>query len=221
MNERRDTFLIEIYKQMFNDINRHILVVWQSIGVLVGAFAVLSLVEKKVISLDVATSIIVLLCAWLFAHIFDASYWYNRNLVIIANIERQFLGEKDLGEIHYYFGKHRRKNKMIWHLRIQCALGLGLALIILAVHFYHQVLPGLALDISQFDPIRALPYLVAISSLIYCGFVKRNRDASYAEFVTNSPGIEVATHRYQLWCWPRTNLAHVTVDACPAGYIQG
>jgi hypothetical protein len=35
------------------------------------------------------------------------SYWYNRNLVIIANIERQFLGRK---EIHYYFGKHRKKS---------------------------------------------------------------------------------------------------------------
>jgi len=193
MSDRRDTFLIEVYKQMFNDINRHILVVWQSVGVLVGAFAVLSLVEKKVISLDVASSIIVLLCAWLFAHVFDASYWYNRNLVIIANIERQFLLQKDLGEIHYYFGKHRRDNKMIWHLRIQCALGTGLALIILAVHFYYQVIPGLNLAMSQFDPIRALPYLVAIVSVIYCASVKRNRDASYAEFLTNSPGIPVST----------------------------
>src|SRR3546814_2866580 len=43
------------------------------------------------ISLDVAASLIILLCAWLYAHMLDAAYWYNRNLVIIANIERQFL----------------------------------------------------------------------------------------------------------------------------------
>jgi hypothetical protein len=196
MSDRRDTFLIEIYKQMFNDINRHILVVWQSVGVLVGAFAVLSLVEKKVISLDVATAIIVLLCAWLFAHIFDASYWYNRNLVIIANIERQFLLQKDLGDIHYYFGKHRLKNKMIEHLRIQCALGLGLTGIILSVHFYYQVLPGVGLKFSQFDPLRALPYVVAIASVIYCASVKKNRRASYDEFVKNSPGIDISTIGY-------------------------
>ena len=53
------------------------------------------------------------------ANLIDSSYWYNRNLVIIANIERQFLELKDLKEIHYYFGAHRPKNKMITHLKVQ------------------------------------------------------------------------------------------------------
>jgi hypothetical protein len=65
--------------------------------------------------------------AWLFANLYDASYWYNRNLVIIANIERQFPGHDNLKEIHYYFGKHRKKSAMITHLKIQYALGLGIA----------------------------------------------------------------------------------------------
>ena len=116
MTDRRDQFLIEMYKQMMNDINRHILVVWQSIATLVAAFAVFALVEKKVITLDIATSIIVLLCAWLCVHLLDASYWYNRNLAIIANIERQFLMTSDLRDIHHYFGSHRPGNRMIKHL---------------------------------------------------------------------------------------------------------
>jgi hypothetical protein len=91
MNDRRDEFLVQIYNQMFNDIDRHIMVVWQSVGVLVGAFAIFALVEKQIISIDIATTIIVLLCAWLYAHLLDAGYWYNRNLVIIANIERTIL----------------------------------------------------------------------------------------------------------------------------------
>src|SRR5690554_1590058 len=132
----REEFLLKMYDQMFNDINRHIMVVWQSIGVLVGAFAIFALVEKNVISLDIATSIILLLSAWLVAHLFDAAYWYNRNLAVIANIERQFLLKSDLKEIHYYFGSHRQKNKMIEHLRIQLSLGAALAGLVLLYHFF-------------------------------------------------------------------------------------
>lgn len=84
---RRD-FLLAMYGQLMNDINRHIVVVWQSVGVLFGAFAVFALVEKQIVSLDIATSLIVILCTWVIAHVYDAGYWYNRNLVIIANIER-------------------------------------------------------------------------------------------------------------------------------------
>src|SRR5919206_2459258 len=91
----RREFLLKMYDQMFNDINRHILTVWQSVGVLIGAFAIFALAEKGVLSTDIATTMIVLLSAWLLAHLHDSSYWYNRNLVIIGNIERQFLRQED------------------------------------------------------------------------------------------------------------------------------
>ena len=97
----RSDFLIAMYNQMMNDINRHIVVVWQSVGVLVGAFAAWSLVEKNVISLDVAATLIIIIAIWVVAHVYDAAYWYNRNLCIVANIERQFLTKKDLKEVHY------------------------------------------------------------------------------------------------------------------------
>ena len=118
----REKFLLHMYDQMLNDINRHIIVVWQSISVLVGAFAIFALAEKQVISVDVASALLILIAGWSLAHHLDASYWYNRNLAIIANIEKQFLSSGDLSEIHYYFGSHRPNNKMITHLRIQLAL---------------------------------------------------------------------------------------------------
>jgi hypothetical protein len=95
-SKSRTQFLLEMYKQMWSNINRHIVVIWQSISVLLGAFAVFALVEKKVISLDVASVLMVLIAGWLVAHVVDANYWYNRNLAIIANIERQFLNATDL-----------------------------------------------------------------------------------------------------------------------------
>lgn len=190
---KREQLLLKMYDQMFNDINRHILVVWQSIGVLVGAFAIFALVEKKVVSLDIAVSIVLLLSAWLLAHLFDASYWYNRNLIIIANIERQFLQKEDLKNVHYYFGKHRPKNKMIEHLRIQLALGMALGCIVLCYHFFERVLPGYSAPLSRFDPIRSLPYILVAVSFFYLRNVKRHTGNKYEAFMENSPGKAIDT----------------------------
>ncbi|HEV8414941.1 MAG TPA: hypothetical protein VGQ49_15210 [Bryobacteraceae bacterium] len=192
-NPKRPEFLLHMYDQMFNDINTHILVVWQSVSVLVGAFAILALTEKQVITLDVATALIILIAAWLIGHLYDASYWYNRNLVIIANIERQFLETSDLVQIHYYFGKHRKKGTMITHLRIQYCLSLGIGLVVLSFHFFTRVLPGFSLPISGFEPVRTLPYLILIPALWALRSLKRQRDQAYAEFVGNSPGKVIDT----------------------------
>jgi len=193
MDERK-TFLLEIYKQMFSDINRHLTVIWQSVSVVVGAFALLALSEKGIVPVDVAISIIVLLCGWLYAHMLDAGYWYNRNLVIIANIERQFLHTSDLKEIHYYWGGHRSsKNKMITHIRIQSYLGISLAVLSLLFHIFTRVWPGISEPFSNFNPIRALPYMSAVGAFMYCAFLSKNRDKAYANFVRNSPGKPVDT----------------------------
>jgi len=190
---RRDQFLIEMYKEMFNDINRHILVIWQSVGVVVGAFAFLALSEKGIIPLDLAIAVIVLLCGWLSIHLLDAAFWYNRNLVIIENIERQFLKKSDLSDIHSYFGEHRRKNKMIDHLRIQQVLAVGLSLLVLSYHFVIRVWPGMRLPWEYFDPVRAFPYAIAVVVIIYWFSKKQQRDLKYQEFLEISPGIKVST----------------------------
>src|SRR5262245_4404379 len=158
----RADFLIAMYNQLMNDINRHIVVVWQSVGVLFGAFAVFALVEKQIVSLDIATSLIILLCAWMVAHVQDASYWYNRNLVIIANIERQFLRQSDLKEIHYYFAEHRRSGRMITHLRIQLWLAVGVSLLVLLIHFVTNGLPVYYLHTKEGTGLTALPWVVAL-----------------------------------------------------------
>jgi hypothetical protein len=141
LDDSRPEFLIAMYNQMMNDINRHIVVVWQSVGVLLGAFAVFALVEKHVISIDIASTLILILCIGMLAHVYDASYWYNRNLVIIANIERLFLRQSDLHDVHYYFGQHRRAGAMITHLETQLWLAVGVAVVVLIVHFATQIWP--------------------------------------------------------------------------------
>ena len=189
----REELLQRMYEQMFNDINRHIMVVWQSIGVLVGAFAIFALTEKQIISVDIASSLVILIAGWSLAHLYDAGYWYNRNLAIIANIERQFLTKQDLHNIHYYFGAHRPQNRMIVHLRIQFMLGVGVGSVVLAFHFLTRVVPGFGAPWSAIDLQRTLPYLVTAGMIWYLICLRGQRNRSYTEFLKNSPGISVDT----------------------------
>jgi len=90
MTDRRDQFLIEMYRQVSGHLNRHILVTWQSIGVVAGALAVFVLGDKLDLKTDArfdfVIGVVILLCAWSCAHITDASNWFDRNLHIITNI---------------------------------------------------------------------------------------------------------------------------------------
>jgi len=188
MEDRRDEFLVEMYGQMMHDIDRHIMVIWQSVGVLVGALAVIALAEKGIVSLDVSTAIIVILCAWLFAHLVDSAYWYNRNLAIVTNIERQFLVKSDLKDIHYYFGKHRPGNKMIAHLRTQMIFGVALGSLVLGNHFLRRVVPGFGAPWHSFEPVRTLPYVAAVVAVLWPLIARRATKVKYDEFLANSPG---------------------------------
>ena len=195
MSEKDDRkeLLFKMYDQMFNDIDTHILVVWQSVTVLVGAFAIFALTEKKIISLDVTVSLILLLCGWLLAHIQDAGYWYNRNLAIIANIEKQYLDPSDQRAVHYYFGKHRADNKMITHLRIQYALGIGIGVIVLAFHFLTEVSPHFSTSFRDFKIAPAMPYGMTIAVALYLWNLAARCERKYEEFLENSPGKEIDT----------------------------
>ena len=195
-NVTRDTFLINMYNQMFNDINRHINIVWQPITVLVGSFALLAAGATSILSIEIAISLIIILVGWHMANLLDSSYWYNRNLVIIANIERQFLRKSDLHEIHYYFGEHRSKQSMITHMKIQWWLGIFIGVLVL---LYYSLTTTMKLfecftdDTIGFEWIMILPYIAAVVVIIWLIILKNHRMRSYDEFIKNSPGIEIDT----------------------------
>lgn len=189
--KRRDEFLSKMYDQMWNNINRHILVVWQSVSVLVGAFAIFALVEKNILSVDLASSLLVLISAWLIAHLFDANSWYNRNLAIIANIERQFLKPEDACHIHYYFSKHRKSWSLLDQFQIQLGLGVGIYLIIILYHFATRVLPGIGEPVGNFQAARCFPYLISTLSFIALALLRRKQMKAYGVFLQKSPGVKV------------------------------
>jgi hypothetical protein len=191
---RRDQFLLAMYGEMWGNINRHILVIWQSVTALLGAFAALALIQKGVISLDFACGLLVLICAWVVAHVIDANYWFARNQLIITNIERQFLNANDEKLIHPYFLEHRQRVTLD-HLSIQCALAAGVFLLIIGWHFCARVLPILRTPWTGSDWSRSLPYVVSVLSAGGLFWLRHKHKDSYAQLLARSPGLTVAQSR--------------------------
>ena len=84
-------------------------------------------------------------------------------------------------------------NKMIEHLKLQVALGIGLGSIVLSYHFLERVFPGFSAPWSSFEPIRSLPYLLVLAAALFLIRLKKRCANKYIEFLTNSPGTTVDT----------------------------
>lgn len=189
MDEPRTEFLLEMYRQTSNHLNRHVVLLWQSVALLGGAYAAFAFQEKNVISIHHATAIALLLCGWFCANVYDAYAWFDRNLVIIANIERLFLDKQDTSLVHPYFLKHRDANELVQHFKIQLLLGGMVAAIVALVHFYKQVLPSFKIPNGVFDAELALPYAVLVIVLGYCAYVRHQVFTKAIKLRSSSPGL--------------------------------
>ena len=185
---KREDFLLAMYREMWSNINRHIGVIWNSVTVLFSAFAFLSFVERRLLPIEYASTLLIIVVSWQLAHVYDASYWFNRNLLIIKNIERQFLGRPDLHDIHFYFGRDRG-NKLMEHFQIQFGLGLTVGILVLTYHWLNQGPPS-SINFRAEWP-RALPYLAAVLGVICIAVLRHSQAHSYERLRENSPGRQI------------------------------
>lgn len=166
-------FLLAMYKALWDNINRHVTVLWQSVAVLATGFGAALLIKKDAPeagqAMDIAAALVTAGAAWLVAHALDASGWFNRNVQLIANIEAEFLEERDAQRISPWIG-YARANKMLMHMRIQTALGVAIGLATLITHFAVRVWPTLDRH-APFDLGRSSPYIVLILGAIGVGIV--------------------------------------------------
>jgi hypothetical protein len=181
-----------MYDQMHREIAQHFSVVWQAIAIIGAGFAILLRSDGSSLT-DFTISAMILINSWLVAHIYNSNYWYNRNLVIIANIERQFLKNSDLQHVHYYFGKHRSIYAMVTHLRLQRDFAFILYILVILQHFYTRILPGISESICNFDWPRSIPYILIIIAYLYLKNCGLENVKKYREFLKNSPGIQIDT----------------------------
>jgi hypothetical protein len=210
----RKKFLIELYNQLWNSINTRLNLTWESIGILVSAFAVFALTQKNVISLSIAAAIMLLVATWYLAHTIDMSFWYNRNRAMISNIEREFLNISDVTLLFPYFISHRKNNKMVYYHRIQAYLGIGLALIILFIDISQDVLPILDGEASP-KPETYLPFLILIIGIIYLFRFKVSRDQEYLEFIKKSPGRDLRAEAKISALGPTSSTTLQDIDESP------
>lgn len=188
--EKRPDFLVAMYGQLMSDINRHIVVVWQMVSVVGAAIVGLVVAEKQGVPTAYATIVALVVIAWVLEHLHDSNYWYNRNLVMITNIERVFLKRDDIDNIHPYFSGHRPVRSFLEHLAIQRRYALIVAGLVFAYFFARSVYPTLdsraAIDISK-----------VLAAGVFLAVIWRDRallgkyDGKYEQYLKISPGIPV------------------------------
>ena len=188
--EKRSEFLLAIYKELMADINRHIVVVWQMVGVVGAAVAGLVIAEKQGVPTAYAVILMLLVISWVIEHLHDSNFWYNRNLVMITNIERVFLTPNDVDLIHPYFAAHRKKGSFLTHLLVQRHYALAIAVLVMLYFLAESVLPSLQpgspVDIGK---------LVALAAFVFLIFrdrqLLRRYDKKFDDYLKISPGISV------------------------------
>jgi len=177
-----------MYNQMWSNINRHILIVWQSLGTLTGAIIILVSVKKEYIPIDYSVTIIICISTFAIVHVYDASVWYFRNLVIITNIERIFLGKEDLCGVCFLFGERRDPSKMLHYLKLQIRFCYLIAFVSVCWHFYVRIY-SIILNNAVYPCSSLLPYICILASLIMCYRSKERMLRKNKKIDEKSPGV--------------------------------
>lgn len=188
--EKRSEFLIAMYGQLMTDINRHIVVVWQMVGVVGAAVAGLVIAEKQGVPTAYAVILMLFVISWVVEHLHDSNYWYNRNLIMITNIERVFLTPNDVDLIHPYFAAHRKKGSFLTHLLVQRNYALAIAVLVmlyfLAKAVFPSLRPGAPVDIGKLLALAAFAFVVFRDRQLVHRY-----DKKYEDYLAISPGIKV------------------------------
>jgi hypothetical protein len=189
--EKRPEFLIAMYEQLMSDINRHIVVVWQMVSVVGAAIVGLVVADKEGVPTAYATIVALVVVAWVLEHLHDSNYWYNRNLVMITNIERVFLTPEDVDRIHPYFAAHRPPASFLEHLAIQRVYALVVAALVFAYFFARAVYPTLDIN-AAFSPSKVLAVLVFLAVIARDQVLRRSYEKKYQQYLDISPGIPIS-----------------------------
>lgn len=187
MNSRK-TFLISMYNQLCHEMDRHIKITWQIAGVLLSSTAVFALAELKAIHLDIAATIIVIVCFLNVGIITESNFWYYRNLIIVTNIERVFLLKSDEKDIHHYFTRHKAKLGFLDMMKIQILFVFSVLALILGHHFHSYLYQKTYQDITIQN---FLPYVFSLIGFIGSLFFILKRRCDYSKFKAGSPGIKI------------------------------
>ena len=181
----RQQFLMKMYDQMWNNTTRHITLIWQPIIVIFATIGAIIAAEVRGLNFDAISifiTLVVLVIGWFLAHVHDSSGWVNRNLVIISNIEKQFLVADDVKEIHPYFKPDHKRREMIEHFQIQYFLGLALGFAVVTYYIWKIIQNGV------FENAICLPIAGLVIASIFVWWIKQRIKKSFDDLTNKSPG---------------------------------
>ncbi len=118
IKRERHEFLLAYYNMATMDLDRHLKSGWQSIAMIAGAVAAISLGEQGHLPLPIAVSIALIVFGWGMLHIIDANFWSVRAIAFLANVEAIYCTSEDKSVLNPYLGTHPRI-KLMNSLRYQ------------------------------------------------------------------------------------------------------
>lgn len=177
----RNEFLLRMYDQMFNNINRHIMITWEIIPVIGGALGAIALSKNETISTEIGASLIILLGGWFWAHALDANEWVKRNLFVVSNIERHYLITSDEKDVHYFF-RCEHKPELLRHFLIQVFSAIAIMLMALVWTF---------VDADDIRETSTLPMWTFGVVTLLCLNLHFKTNSRQKEFAEKSPGLAI------------------------------
>ena len=182
--DRRDSFLLTYYGVLWDNINRHVSGVWQTVTTLGVSVALLGLVGNGFLSMAAAATLVIGVAAWYAATVYDSALWFARNQAIATNVERAFLDDpEDRKIIQPYYVAHR-KDLLISHFQIPLWLSRGLAFV------------GVLLYADSADKpdglLYWLPYAAVVTYVVVEVMSRIAAKSSYAKLLKAAPGASVA-----------------------------
>lgn len=172
-----------IYNQLSVEIREYINDFWQSSFVLLIIFMLYALFKNALLSLDILTSISLLLCAWLFTSIFYFANKYNKEIHLLYNIEQEFIKNSNIENINKYLKKDKLKNKMNTQLKLQFILAIGMTMCIIGYHFWNRIIYQPYLSWNDLSCIKIAPYAILGLCIGFLLYLKTKYNKKYYEFV--------------------------------------
>lgn len=183
---QRHDFILHYYNMAVKDLDRHLLIGWQTIAVVAGAAASLSLGYKGDLPVPIAVVVTVVVLCWGMLNIIDANFWALRAIAFLANVEAVYFRESDRQFFNPYAGKHPR-----YELLRTLAYQAWLILALLAVAVVFAIWSGLDYG-SVTEPRDVLLWSLSLWFLlggIWVIFTSWRRQlGGYRRFVKDSPG---------------------------------
>lgn len=129
--EQRHEFTLQYYQMAVEDLGRHLGIGWQTIALVAGTVAALSLGEQGHLPIPIAVASALAVAFWGILNVVDADYWATRAIAFLANVEAVYFTEADRQFLNPYVGRHppfRMLDSLKYQLwAIICFILLGLA----------------------------------------------------------------------------------------------